>query len=214
MELEPGATAPLPPAPIPARIGSDLVWTGTEFIVWGGLADNTSGNPLSQDGAAFDPAAGTWRQIAPPPDRVGVGVVLWTGTEMLVWSDGTPDTVSAAYDPATDTWRLIANPPVPGAEALWIGDAAVLLRDPDVDDDGFVDSLSSPSFAYDPATDEWRRLADGPWGRGGGVGGARRGVDRHDDHHHDRYGLGRRLLADGYDPATDTWRVLEGLDDA
>ena len=160
VELEPGATAPLPPAPIP-DIGAALVWTGTELIVWGGIADDPS-----QEGAAFDPAAGTWRQIAPPPDGVRPGMVLWTGTEMLVWSDGTPDTASAAYDPVNDTWRLIADPPDgirPGAP-LWIGDTAVLLRDPDADNDGYVDSRSSSSFAYDPATDEWRRLADGPWG--------------------------------------------------
>ena len=69
VELEPGATAPLPPAPIPARHGSALVWTGTELIVWGGVGDDP-GDPGPQDGAAFDPAAGTWRQIAPPPDRV------------------------------------------------------------------------------------------------------------------------------------------------
>jgi hypothetical protein len=128
VELEPGATAPLPPAPIPAHHGSALVWTGTELILWGGLVDDQPCCSVSHDGAAFDPAAGTWRQIASPPDRVNAGVVLWTGNEMLVWSDGTPDTVSAAYDPANDTWRLIADPPVPGDEALWIGDAACRAR--------------------------------------------------------------------------------------
>ena len=40
-------------------------------------------------------------------------------------------------------------------------------------------------YAYVPATDQWRRLADGPGPRHGGV-------DRHDDHRDDRYGLGRR----------------------
>ena len=214
VELEPGATAPLPAAPIPAHNGSALVWTGTELIVWGGIADDQPCCSNSQDGAAFDPATGTWRQIAPPPDGVS-GVVLWTGTEMLVWSDGTPDTVSAAYDPANDSWRLIANPPAPGSVAFWIGDAAVLLRDPDVDNDGYVDSLSSPSFAYDPATDAWRRLADGPWGlpvsfvSGGSTSAVWTGTtiitmtetDPDDS-----------ILLNGYDPATDTWRVLERLD--
>ena len=221
VELEPGATAPLPRAPIPARTGEALVWTGTELIVWGGFADDgTLEEPPSdwQDGAAFDPAVGTWRQISPPPDRVRVGVVLWTGTEMLVWSDGTPDTVSAAYDPVNDTWRLIADPPngVRAGAALWTGDAAVLLRDPDADGDGFLDSPSSPTFAFDPATDEWRRLADGPWGRGGlsVSGGGTWAVwtgttiititDTDSD---------AGILLNGYDPATDTWRVLDGLDD-
>src|SRR5262245_22108107 len=68
VELDPGATAPLPPAPIPAVNGSAMVWTGTELIVWGGLVDDEPCCSRSQDGAAFDPAAGTWRPIAPPPD--------------------------------------------------------------------------------------------------------------------------------------------------
>jgi hypothetical protein len=216
VELEPGATAPLPPAPIP-DIGAALVWTGTELIVWGSYADD-----LPQDGAAFDPAAGTWRQIAPPPDGVRPGVMLWTGTELLVWSNRNPDTVSAAYDPANDTWRLIADPPVPAEDALWIGDAAVVLPDRDVDNDGFVESPSLPSFAYHPATDEWRRLADGPWGLpiGWVSGRSTRAV-----------WTGTTIITlndtdlrsitpdsgvplNGYDPATDSWRVLEGLDSA
>ncbi len=100
VELEAGATAALPPAPIPALYGSDLVWTGTELIVWGGVEDDQPCCTESHDGAAFDPAEGTWRQIAPAPDGVGAGVVLWTGSEMIVWNDGAPDTVSATYDPA------------------------------------------------------------------------------------------------------------------
>ena len=217
VELEPGATAPLPPAPIPARDGSALVWTGTELIVWGGIADDPADptDPNSQDGVAFDPAAGTWRRIAPPPDGVRAGVVLWTGTEMAVWSDGNPDTVSAAYDPANDTWRSIADPPVPGLVAFWIGDAAVFVRDPDISPrDGIPDAVNGPSFAYDPATDEWRRLADGPWGLGvGWVAQETTAVwtgstiitmtDTNSD---------PLILLNGYDPATDTWRVLEALD--
>ena len=72
----------------PALNGSAVVWTGTELIVWGGFADDTLSE--SQEGAAFDPAAGTWRQIAPPPDGVRAGVVLWTGTEMLVFGRWEP----------------------------------------------------------------------------------------------------------------------------
>ena len=90
-----------------------------------------------------------------------------------VWSDGTPNTSSAAYDPVTDTWRMIANPPVPVWGAIWIGDAAVLLGDPN--------GGGGSGHAYLPATDEYRRLADGPWDPDLG------GVDRHDDHRDHRH---------------------------
>ena len=212
VELEPGATAPLPPAPLPPDYGASLVWTGTELIVWGGDADDP-GAAGPQDGAAFDPAAGTWREIAPSPDGVRPGVVLWTGTEMLVWGDGAPDTVSAAYDPAADTWRVIADPPVAGAVAFWIGDEAVFVRHPDADHDGFADSPSSPSFAYDPATDEWRRLADGPWGVGTGwVSGGSTFAVWTGTTIITMTDTGNVILLNGYDPAAGMWRALEGLD--
>jgi hypothetical protein len=216
VDLEPGATAPLPPAPIRARNYATLVWTGTELIVWGG-SDAEACCRNSQEGAAFDPADGTWRPIAAPPAGVRPGVVLWTGTEMLVWGDGTPDTASAAYDPANDEWRLITDPPAVGSVAFWIGDEAVLVREPDANHDGYVDSLDATSYAYDPATDEWRRLADGPWGRGTGwvSGGATSAVwtgttiiTMTDTDPAD----GILILVNGYDPATDTWRVLEQMD--
>lgn len=200
MELASGSTAPLPAAPIPALNGSAVVWTGTEVIVWGGLVDDGSCCSYSHDGAAFDPTAGTWRQIAPPPDGVANGVVVWTGSEMIVFSSGNPDTVSAAYDPATNTWRLITNPPVPGSVALWIGDAVVFLGD--VEDPGGV--VSGSGFAYAPATDVWRRLADGPWGLPATWTGTTIIVVTDTD-----AVTGTRLA--GYDPATDTWRVLEGV---
>jgi len=203
VELDPGATAALPPAPLPATLPpafltSDLLWTGTELIVWGGVVEDPQDfSPPQGLGAAFDPAAGTWREIAPPPDGVTVGEAVWTGTEMLAWSDGTADTRSAAYDPANDTWRMIADPPFPGEGALWIGDAAVLLGDP---------SGGGSGHAYDPATDEWRRLADGPWDPASAVWTGTTiivNADMDSD--------GTSLA--GYDPATDTWRVLEGVDE-
>jgi hypothetical protein len=211
VELEAAATASLPPAPITAHNASALVWTGAEMIVWGGTVNDQPCCSESQEGAAFDPAAGSWRQIAPPPDDVVTpAVVVWTGTEMLVFSDGSPESVSAAYDPAADTWRLIANPPVPASAALWVGDAAVLLPDPDVNDDGYDDAPSPPGYAYDPTTDQWRRLAEGPWGRGirwanGSVSAVWTGTriitltERDPDD---------GMLLNAYDPATDTWEAL------
>ena len=201
LELEPGATAPVPPAPLPLEfLVRDTVWTGTEFIVWGGLADNPGEPPSQALAAAFDPAVGTWRRIAQPPDGVGVGwvaPVLWTGAEMLVWSDGTPNTSSAAYDPVTDTWRMIANPPVPAWGAIWFGDAAVLLGDPN--------GGGGSGHAYLPATDEYRRLADGPWDPGAVWTGTTIIVTTDID------GDGNGRAA--YDPATDTWRSFEGSDE-
>src|SRR5947199_5729768 len=68
------------PSPIPATVGhwdrfdggplttrtqSLVAWAGKEILVTGGR--DVANRPLG-DGAAYDPAAGRWRPIAPRPD--------------------------------------------------------------------------------------------------------------------------------------------------
>ncbi len=70
------------------------MWTGTEFLVWGGV-----GQGFSADGAAFDPAAGTWRAIPPAPVvQAARYPSVWTGSQLLTWA-GTRDPIGAALDP-------------------------------------------------------------------------------------------------------------------
>ena len=60
------------PAPIAGRLAASGVWTGQEFLVWGGTVA-----PGDADGAAYDPSADSWRTMAASPleSRVGVGDV-------------------------------------------------------------------------------------------------------------------------------------------
>jgi hypothetical protein len=167
-DFPPGATVELPPAPVSERATPATVWSGTEIIVWGGM--DAAGGTLG-DGAAFDPASDTWRVIAPAPIDPRIGAeAAWTGTEMLVWggtsawSGGRPLEDGAAYDPETDTWRPLADGPFGawdfGAASVWTGDELVVIGvqpDPPA-------SERKPMAAYDPATDEWRELADVPNG--------------------------------------------------
>jgi N-acetylneuraminic acid mutarotase len=88
---------PLPSADAPSpRYGQTAVWTGTEMVVWGGLA---SGGTVLGDGAAYNPATNTWRVLptacAPSP-RTGHSAV-WTGGEMIVWG-GRDDVGQAMND--------------------------------------------------------------------------------------------------------------------
>ena len=125
----------LPPAPIPARLGTTAVWTGREVIFWAGAAGHEQ---FFADGAAYDPAARRWRVLAPAP--IGARTdheATWTGREMFVWGgidrccpidSELHDRAAAAYDPATNRWRRVADVPVP-----WSGDdgTAVTLSDGD-----------------------------------------------------------------------------------
>ena len=150
----------LPQAPIGGRFGAAVVWTGQEMIIWGGLGTPTpntrSGSPWS-DGAAFDPAAKSWRLIsAAPITGRGGSAVAWTGTEMIICGGANTEGVlldGAAYDPARNTWRTIETGPLrpwTSIVAVWTGDEMIVLGG---------DSLTTQALAYTPKTDSWRHLA-------------------------------------------------------
>jgi hypothetical protein len=155
----------LPLAPTDAPRFAAAVWSGTEMITWG----------ASATGAAFNPATGTWRVTAPAPiDGRMWPAAVWTGTEMIVWGGdpfGPGYADGAAYNPVTDTWRRLPDAPLgAGREpvAVWTGEEVVMLgashvADAVTTDRGIGDTAGDTAVAaYNPATDEWRPLADVP----------------------------------------------------
>jgi len=143
----------IPSAPIVGRIYEATVWTGRELIVAGGLSH---GRPVD-DGAAYDPATGTWRRIAKPPSDLG-GAAVWTGTEMITWTGNGVDgpVVGAVYNPRTDMWRrLPAGPlgPREGNAVVWTGKELLVIGG------HRGDGAAAPvAAAVDPATGIWRIL--------------------------------------------------------
>lgn len=140
---------PLPSAPIPGRFAHVAAWTGTEMLVFGGRdATHAFG-----DGAAFDPAKGTWRVLASkgaPSGRSSPGAA-WTGTELVVVggrdAKGHARNDAFAYDPAADAWRPLGTlTPRDEPTAVWTGDQLVVW--------GGVDPTS---------TAKGERLVDGRW---------------------------------------------------
>ncbi len=159
---------PFDPGPLKPRGGHTVVWTGSEMLVWGGEADETGRNPLG-DGAAYDPAADTWRMLtdAPLSPRV-YHEAVWTGSEMLV-AGGLGPLEAAAYDPVTDTWRMIAPPPAAvsppfGADStgsvssVWTGTRFIIWH-----------LASGALVAFDPAADGWASMEAPPMPVASGV---------------------------------------------
>lgn len=149
-----GSTAPIDPGPLCPRGGHSTLWTGSEMVVWGGWGDEM-GFRQFDDGAAFDPAAGTWRALAPsplPPRQYHVAA--WTGSEMLVIG-GSGRRDGAAYAPDLDRWRTLPDVPIPvSGEPIsgvtgwaWTGSELVVWHVP-------TDRVA----AYSPVTDTWRPL--------------------------------------------------------
>ena len=176
------------------------VWTGNELIIWGG--DGPDGQPRA-NGAAYNPATDTWRTVATSPllPRHEAATV-WTGSEMVLFggapAEGQPGYApysdGAAYNPSTDTWRTIAVSPLGGriAPATWTGTEMLVVAGRDRDSNGMF--AFGDGAAYDPATDRWRKVADGP---------------AHPGFQATWTGEAMVLLAKGglyrYDPETDTW---------
>jgi hypothetical protein len=136
----------LPTPPVDRRQDAGSVWTGREWIVWGGRTNATD----LDDGAAYDPAAGTWRVLEPSPLTARRTRAVWTGTEMIVAAGASgPDDVpralsdGAAYDPRTDTWRSIAEGPAhPGLVSVWTGTTLSSF-------------FKNSEFTYDPRANVW-----------------------------------------------------------
>ncbi len=60
------------------------MWSGKEFIVWGG--SDAAGNPIGT-GAKYDPVANTWTTMtttgAPAPRSSHTAI--WDGSRMIIW---------------------------------------------------------------------------------------------------------------------------------
>jgi N-acetylneuraminic acid mutarotase len=139
-------------APSP-RYFHTAVWTGTQMIVWGGVA---TGSPLNT-GGRYDPASDTWAALPlsnAPSGRTG-HTAVWTGTQMIIWGGygGGFLNTGARYLPQFDSWLSTSpiNPPAgryfhtavwTGAEMIvWGGQDAVAIR--------------NTGGRYDPAANTW-----------------------------------------------------------
>ena len=142
-------------------------WTGQELLIWGGYTGaccEPSEPSFLDDGAAFDPAAGSWRRLPQAPITARVPFSVWTGQELIVWgsrdrSDRERD--GAAYDPSTDSWRPIADAPIEitDGSAVWTG-AEMVVFGAALDSNNHADTRTDIGAAYHPATDSWRRIPD------------------------------------------------------
>jgi hypothetical protein len=83
------------------------VWSGTEFIFWGGQV----GFDMMNTGGRYNPTTNTWKptSIVGAPSARYVYNSVWTGSKMIVWGGqgGTYEksiNSGGVYDPTTDTW--------------------------------------------------------------------------------------------------------------
>lgn len=159
-----GSWTSLPAPPVPPRSDAVTAWTGREALFLGGDPNPpcpegsscTAGDPWLRDGAAFDPAAGTWRRTAQAPTSiahapnavVGDRVFVYTGEEFV------------AYDASDDAWTTLPAPPesADGRYPLLVafGDRIALV------DSSHEHAEARPDRLYDPAARSWSVLPKDP----------------------------------------------------
>jgi hypothetical protein len=156
----------LPAAPIAGRRDYNAFWTGTEVLVWGGVAAGT----LKNDGAFFNPATGTWRTMSTvnAPSAREAGHAVFTGKEFIVWGgNGTTSLANSdggRYDVATDTWIPFFTPNVYWtyeAAAFWSGSKVYFVQGRNngglINDSGYYSG-----FSFDPSNNKWDYLPAAP----------------------------------------------------
>jgi hypothetical protein len=141
------------PQPSMSFTDADVLWTGSEVIVFGARQGPGGGEPPLADGLLLDPVTDIWRDVADVdlpawrgfPGNIGIDANLaravWNGSRMVVVDYGLR---TAAFDPASDTWSSLPPLPTNGCEGS-LAAAAVASGDVMVQVCGEVVTLAPES---------------------------------------------------------------------
>ena len=147
------------------RFKHTAVWTGSEMIVWGGIANFQEMGPLLNTGGRYNPSTDSWAPTSTganvPSVRSG-HTAVWTGTEMIVWGGNTNENycnTGGRYNPSTDSWTPAgtgANVPTgrSGHTAVWTGTEMIVWGG------SYYDCLATGDI-YNPSTDSWTITSTG-----------------------------------------------------
>lgn len=199
-----------------ARTGHSSVWTGKEWILWGGFSTDPYatvarvGGAL-ETGARYDPVADRWISLPrdDAPSARGNHTAIWTGREMIVWGGATASSGSstlgtgARYDPIANRWTALPatlrGAPLPGRArhaAIWTGRDMLVW--------GGLNATNG--LRFDPEANIWSALS-----RVGQPSGASATISSSSP----AFWTGAGMLAYGgswglYDPTLDAWRSAPG----
>jgi N-acetylneuraminic acid mutarotase len=136
--------------PSGSRENAASVWTGSEWMVFGG----TDGKAEYTTGLIYNPTTDSWRKIADSPLAPRQVAGVWTGSEMIVYGGRNGSNMAfgdgAAYNPTTDHWRRIAGGPAhPGFQAIWTATA-------------LIEFAKGHAVVYFAESDRWTQWAGDP----------------------------------------------------
>jgi N-acetylneuraminic acid mutarotase len=202
------AWTPLPAGILTGRSFHSTVWTGSEMIVWGGVADSAL-NDGARYGTPMKPALTRWTLVQPAgaPSPRHSPAVVWTGSEMIVWGGSNGDSYladGARYNPLTDTWTPLPAAGAPSARAfhsaVWTGSEMFVWG-------GFSDGeFLNDGARYNPASNTWTSIAESELAGRMGAGAVWTGSEVvlwGGSDNDAAFGDGAR-----YEPSSNTWEPL------
>ena len=156
-------------APPDGRVGHTAVWTGTEMIVWGGVAYP---HPSFNTGGRYNPGTDNWTATTTtnaPSARSG-HTAVWTGSEMIVWGGYGSNNLGSGgrYNPSTDSWTHTSTTNAPSARsghtAVWTGSQMIVWGG-----SGNSNNPLNSGGKYNPTTNSWMATSttNAPAGRYG-----------------------------------------------
>ena len=140
-----------------ARSSSASVWTGQEWIIWGG---SVASQTAVATGARYRPDTDTWSDLTSvdaPKARKG-HTAVWTGSQMIVWGGFNENNLNTGgrLTPSTQSWSSMSTEDAPTARtghgAVWTGKTMVIFGGRN------SGGLLSDGGVYDPASDRWTAL--------------------------------------------------------
>lgn len=139
-------------------------WTGSEFVVWGGMTSTATGIIT---GGRYNPATDSWRPTSTTgaPQGRWVFPSVWTGNRAIFWGGkysnaqiGATLNSGARYDPAADSWAPVSTSGAPAKRfahaAGWSGSEMLVWGG----HDGLY-TLRGDGGRYNPALDSWTPIA-------------------------------------------------------
>ena len=159
------ATEDTPNAPTDRRSrpyrtsGSDRdVWTGSKFIVWGGV--NAANNAFRGDGAMFDPALNTWTPMsASPLSARDWYTAVWSGSKVYYMggnNGGTSLKSFVSFDPVANKWATLPDlrRTMDQSSGIWTGTKVIYWGG------GDGTNPRSDGELFDPSTGVWTPMSN------------------------------------------------------
>ncbi len=141
-----------------ARSRHSGLWTGSSFLVWGGILGD--GGETSS-GGVYRPDSDAWQAVSTinAPSPRGLHTALWSGQEMLVWGGyggGAFLKTGGRFKPAVQAWSAMNTSGAPEGRAdhvaVWTGSRLVIWGGRS------LNGLLGDGGIYDPVADQWSAL--------------------------------------------------------